>query len=164
MQPLKNGSSFFSLPDILLLVGMQFRTGELALESGNSLGSILFYKGKIIQARSPYSRAIGDRMVDAGLITEAELLDALRFQKMNGSSPLGTIFLKKGKITIDVIEVMVQDQIRQSLKEFHSWKDVSFSFVNKDIQPFDSIHVPTHEFISPETLQSAAAFLSLKIS
>lgn len=159
---MKDNSSVFSLPDILLLVGMQFRTGELVLESGNNLGSILFHKGKIVQANSPYSRAIGDRMVEAGLITEAELLDTLKFQKKNGSSPLGALFLKKGKITLEVIEKMVQDQIRQSLKEFNFWKDVRFSFENKDFQPFDGIHVPTHEFISPEILQSAAVFLSLK--
>jgi hypothetical protein len=58
---------------------------------------------------------------------------------------------------------MVQEQIRHSLKEFQTWKDVRFSFVNKNIQPPDRIYVLPHEFISPETLRSAAAFLSMKM-
>lgn len=159
---MENGLSVFSLQDVLLLVSMQFRTGELVLESGNNIGSILFHEGKILHASSPYSRAIGDLMVEAGLITEAELLDTLMLQKKSVYSPIGELFVQTGKVTIEVIERMVQEQIRQSLKEFQSWKDVSFSFVNKDIQPRDRIHVLTHEFIPPETLRSAAVFLSLK--
>jgi Domain of unknown function (DUF4388) len=159
---MENGLSVFSLQDVLLLVSMQFRTGELVLESGNNIGSILFHEGKILHASSPYSRAIGDLMVEAGLITEDDLLDALMLQKKGVYSPIGELFLQTGKVTIEVIEMMVQEQIRQSLKEFQSWKDVNFSFVNKDIQPRDRIHVLTHEFISPETLRSAAVFLSLK--
>ena len=159
---MKNGSMVFSLQDILLLIGMQFRTGELILESGNNIGSILFHEGKILRAISPYSRAIGDRMVEDGMITEAELLETLMHQKKGDYAPLGELFLKAGKVSIEAVEMMVQDQIRQSLKDFQSWKDVSFSFVDKEIQPSDRIHLPTHEFVSPETLRSAALFLSLK--
>lgn len=34
------------------------------------------------------------------------------------------------------------------------------TFVDKDIQPYDRIHLPTHEIISPETLRSAELDLS----
>jgi hypothetical protein len=141
---------------------MQFRTGELVLESGNNIGSILFHEGKILQAISPYSRAIGDLMVEDGLISEAELLDALMLQKKSVYSPLGELLLKNGKVTIGVIEKMVQEQIRESLKEFLSWKDVNFSFVKKDIQSSNRMFVLSHEFISPDTLRSAAIFLSMR--
>jgi hypothetical protein len=61
---------------------MQHRTGELTLESGNNIGTILLYKGDILQAFSPYSRAIGDLLVEVGLIIETELIDTLKLQKM----------------------------------------------------------------------------------
>ncbi len=71
------------------------------------------------------------------------------------------MFLKTGKVTIEVIEMMVHEQIRQSMKEFQSWKDFTVTFVDRDIQPYDRIHLPTREFISPETLRSAEIFLSI---
>jgi hypothetical protein len=53
---------------------------------------MLLHKGKILQAYSPYSRAIGDLLVEDGIISEAELLDTLKLQKMSPSSPLGGCF------------------------------------------------------------------------
>ena len=157
---MKADLSGFSSQAVLFLVGMQQLTGELTLESGNNLGTMLFHKGNILQASSPYSRAIGDLLVEDGLITEEELLETLMLQKKSSSSPLGGLFLKTGKIALGVIEKMVHEQIRQSVTEFVSWNDLSFTFSDKDIQPHDNIHLSTREFITQETLQSAEIFLS----
>lgn len=150
----------FSLQDFLFLIGMQARTGELVMESGNNIGTILFYQGKIRHAFSPYSRAIGDLLVEAGVITDTELIEMLMLQKKNPVSPLGSLLLKSGKITFEVIEMMVHEQIRRALKEFQCWKDIKFSFAYKDIKPFDRIQLTVHEFIRPEVLQSAVSFLA----
>jgi hypothetical protein len=141
---------------------MQMRSGELVLEAGNNIGTILFHKGKIIQAFSPYSRAFGDLMVSDGLISETELIETLKFQKKSNYVPLGGLLLKAGKVTFDIIERLVTEQIRQSIKEFLSWKNINITFVDKDMQPYDSICLPAHEFIGSETLKSAAIFLSLE--
>lgn len=159
---MKADSSGFSLHEMLFLAGMRLRTGELVLEAGNNIGTILFHKGKIIQAFSPYSRAIGDLLVEDGLLSETELIETLKFQKKSADSPLGGMLLKTGKITFEVVEIMVMEQIRLSVKEFLSWKDPNFTFTDKDIQPYDRIHLPTHEFINPDILQFAASFLSLE--
>ena len=159
---MKGDSSGFSLQDFLFLVGMQFRTGELVLESGNNIGSMLVHKGNILHASSPYSRAIGDLLVEDGLITESELIETLVIQKKSSYAPLGGQFRKTGKVTIEVIEKMVHEQIRQSIKEFQTWKNLSASFVDKDILPYDRIHLPAREFIAPETLQAAADYLSVE--
>ena len=150
----------FALPDVLLLIGLQARTGELVVESGNNIGSILLHKGRILQAFSPYSRAIGDLLVDDGLINEEELLETLRLQKKGSYAPLGSLLLKTGKVTLDVIETMVQEQIRQAINEFQSWEGLHYSFTDKDIQPFDRIHLMIHEFIASATLSEAMNFLS----
>ena len=148
------------LPDILLLLGIQGRTGELVMESGNNIGTMLLHKGKVLQAFSPYSRAIGDLLVEDGIINEAELMETLNLQKKSAYSPLGSLLLKTGKVTFEVIEMMVHEQIRQSVKEFRSWNGLVFSFIDKDIQPHDSIHLTVHEFIQPEVIQSVVNFLS----
>lgn len=154
-------SSGFSLQDIMLLVGMKGRTGELLLESGNNIGSILFHKGNVLQAFSPYSRAIGDLLVEDGVISESELLDILQLQKKNFISPIGVLFLRTGKITAQGLEQLILEQIRNAIKDFMAWQKLNVSFVDKEIKPFDSIHLRVHEFVAEETLKSAARFLSL---
>ncbi len=153
-------STAFNLQDHLLLNGMKTRTGELMLESGNNIGSVTFHKGKILHAFSPYSRAIGDQLVEGGMITEADLLETLKLQKKNFISPIGGLFIKSGKVSFEVIEMMVHEQIRQSIREFMNWGSLRASFVEKDICPFDRIHLPVYEFIEQSILTSAQLFCS----
>lgn len=161
---MSNVNSWFTVHDVLFLIGLQTRTGELVMESGNNIGSILVHNGAILQAFSPYSRAIGDLLVDEGVITEAELLEALTLQKKDLNIPLGTLLLQTGKVSFDMIERMVHDQIRQAIEDFQSWENIHFSFIPKLVTPFDRIHLPVHEFIRPETLKTALSFLGDKLS
>lgn len=149
-----------SVADILFLIGVHARTGELVMESGNNIGTILFHRGKILQAFSPYSRAIGDLLVEEGVITDGDLLETLKLQKMNSYTPLGALLLKTGKVTFEVIEMMVHEQIRKAIKEFQSWDSLNFSFTHKDIKPYDRIHLPPQEFIPPDTIHAVKAFLA----
>ncbi len=150
----------FSLESILLLIGLQARTGELIIESGNSIGSMIVHDGKILQSFSPYARAIGDLLVEGGALTEVELMEILKFQKTGTYSPVGLLLMKAGKVSFEVIEMMVHEQIRQAVKAFKTWKDLSFTFVDKEIDPFDAIHLPVYEFIEIETLKAATDLLS----
>ncbi len=153
-------SKGFRFEDVLLLIGLSARTGELVLESGNSIGSIIFHNGTILQAFSPYSRAIGDLLVEDGVISEIELLETLQLQRKNSNLPIGCLFLKSGKVSFEVIELMVHEQIRKAVKDFSSWPHLRASFADRDLMPFDKIHLPVHEFIAPETLKSATNFFS----
>jgi hypothetical protein len=155
---MKAETSGFALPDILLLIGMEGRTGELIVESGNNIGTLLFHDGKILLAFSPYTRAIGDLLVEQGVLTDAELLDVLKQQMTGPHTPVGMLLLKTGKVTFSVIETMVQDQIRKAVKDFSAWKPIDINFVNKDIRPFDSIHLPVYEFIPPDVAKAALVF------
>ncbi len=157
---MKNNSFGLSLTDVLFLAGMQAKTGELVLESGNNIGTMLMHRGKILQAFSPYSRAIGDLLVEDGLISDTELIETLKIQKRNAYSPLGALLLKMGRVTFEVVEMMVHEQIRQSVKEFQTWKPVNFNFVDKQLEPYDRIHLTVHEFLAPEIIESAKAFLA----
>ena len=157
-QTMSAKSSGFKLHDILLLIGLEGRTGELVVESGNNIGSLLFHEGRILLAFSPYTRAIGDRLVEKGLLTDAELLDVLKQQMTGPHTPVGALLLKTGKVTFPMIESMVQEQIRAAVKDFSGWNPLDYSFVNKTITPFDSIHLPVYEFIPPDVLPSVKDF------
>lgn len=150
----------FNLQDVLLLIGLKARTGELVLESGNNIGSVVFRDGRILHAFSPYSRAIGDLLVEQGIITEAELLEILKLQKQSNISPIGSLFMKTGKVSFEAIEMMVHEQIRQSVKEFISWEKLRISFFEKDIHPFDRIQLPVHEFLPADVVDATKAFVA----
>jgi len=153
-------STEFNFQDLLLLIGLTEQTGELTLESGNNIGNMLFYQGKILRSMSPYSRAIGDLLVEEGIITEMELIETLKRQKKNSISPIGSLLLKTGKVSFEVLEAMVHEQIRQSVKEFKTWENISLNFHKKDIEPSDEIHLMVHEFLQAENLKNALHFLS----
>lgn len=162
---MNSNSGGFTLQDVILIMGIQSRTGEVVLESGNNIGTMLFYKSNILHASSAYSRAIGDLLVEAGMITEADLLEILMLQKKDlNKAPLGNLLIKTKKVNYEVVEMMVHEQIRQAIKEFQSWKNINFSFVDKDIKPCDNIHLPVHAFIQPEALHLAASFLERQTS
>ena len=66
---MKAESSGFSVKDVLFIIGMLLHTGELVLESENNIGTMLLHEGKVLGAYfSLYSRAIGDLLVEDGII------------------------------------------------------------------------------------------------
>lgn len=154
---LKSG---FGLQDVLLLLALQQRTGELVLESGNNIGTLVLHKGRILLAFSPYTRAIGDLLVERGVLTDAELLDVLKQQRTGPHTPVGTLLLKTGKVTFRDIETLVQDQIRKAINDFGVWDPLDMSFIEKDIVPFDTINLPVHEFISDNMQRVAQQFIT----
>ena len=146
--------------DILLLIGMEGRTGELVVESGNNIGTLLFQDGKILLAFSPYTRAIGDLLVEQGVLNDAELLEVLKLQMIGPHTPVGALLLKTGKVTFNVIETMVQEQIRRAVRDFTRWNPLEFNFVQKDVRSFDSIHLPVYEFIPQDIVRAALVFVA----
>ena len=153
-------TSGFKLQDIILLLGMEGRTGELVVESGNNIGTLLFHEGRILLAFSPYTRAIGDLLVEQGVLTDSELLGVLKQQMTGPHTPVGTLLLKTGKVTFGIIENMVQEQIRRAVKDFSAWSPLEFNFIRKDVRPFDSIHLPVYEFISADLAKTSLAFVA----
>lgn len=146
--------------DVILVLGIRARTGELVMESGNNIGTVIFHNGNILRAFSPYGQAMGDLLVEKGMITDAELIETFMLQKASPGSLLGTLLVRRGKVSFEVIESIVHEQIRQAMIDFQSWKGVNYNFEHKDIRPPDGIHLSVHEFIPATTIQSALSFLS----
>jgi hypothetical protein len=153
-------SAGFSLWNMLLLIGVEGRTGELVVESGNNIGSLIFHEGRVLLAFSPYTRAIGDLLVEQGTLTDGELLEVLKQQRTGLHTPVGALLLKTGKVSFATIEKMVHEQIRMAVKDFISWGSADFSFSGKDVKPFDEINLPVYEFLPPDVLKSALQFVS----
>jgi hypothetical protein len=151
-------SAGFALQDLILLIAIENRTGELVVEAGNNIGSLLFHKGRILLAFSPYTRAIGDLLVEQGAVSDSELLEVLKQQRTGVHTPVGALLLKTGKVSSETIERMVHEQIRRAIKDFMSWQNIDFNFLKKDVIPFDEINLPVYEFIPPDVVQSMLSF------
>ncbi len=130
------------------------------VEAGNNIGSLLVHDGRILLAFSPYTRAIGDLLVEENLLTESELLDVLKQQRTGLHAPVGALLLKAGKVSFATIEKMVHEQIRKAVQEFNTWQNVDFIFLKKNVHPFDGINLTVHEFLSPDVIRSAQLFTS----
>lgn len=148
-------SSGLTVDEIVLALGLRKRTGELVLESGNNIGSMLFHEGLVLHAFSPYSRAIGDLLVEDGVLSELELIEILKLQKSESHVPLGSLVMRAGKVSLEVVEMLVHAQIREAVKTFRGWDNINVSFVSKEVTPFDTIALPVHEFVDLDSLHLA---------
>jgi glutaredoxin-related protein len=146
-------SSGFTIDEIVLILGLSKRTGELVLESGNNIGSMLFHEGLVLHAFSPYSRAIGDLLVEDGVLSELELIEVLKLQKSEEHVPLGSLVMRAGKVSLEIVEMLVHAQIREAVTTFRGWDNINVSFVTKPVTPFDTISLPVHEFVDLAYLQ-----------
>jgi hypothetical protein len=72
---------------------------------------------------------------------------------------VGALLLKTGKVNFKTIEGMVHEQIRKAIQDFSVWQNVDFTFLTKDIKPFDEIHLPVYEFLPPDVVRSAVLFV-----
>lgn len=90
-------------------------TGVLALKSNKGFGTIHFDEGTIISADSPtFRERLGQRLVQNGSISEADLRKCLMIQKTEEEGKrIGDIMVKHGLITI----VILQENLKKIMKE-----------------------------------------------
>ena len=74
----------FGLADILQLIGIQRKTGELTLDDGDDQVTVKFLDGNVVGAdtrKRTVEDLLGAVLVSTGRITEGQLQEALRTQK-----------------------------------------------------------------------------------
>ena len=106
----------FNLPNIFQLVKMSAQTGALTIRRENEWGKVFFKDGLIHYAFSvPQSLPLGERLVNAGHITPAQLKHALAEQKKSPEAGrIGTILLSRGIIDRDGLDDVVREQIQDA--------------------------------------------------
>jgi hypothetical protein len=130
----------FSLPNILQLVSMSAKSGALTIRRDNQWGRILFRKGLICYAFSvPQHLPLGERLVRDGVITAAQLHQALAAQEGGAESlRLGAILLAENVLDRGALEHAVREQVQGTAFDFFSWPDGAFEFgVDKQMSDED---------------------------
>ena len=138
-----------SLPDVLQLLAMGKKTGCLAVTHRNNFGYIYFDKGQICYASIVNRRdRIGDILVKAGSVTQAQLEAAITAQALHRDKRIGELLVAQGAITKDALHQQIRLQIEEAVYFLFTWMQGTFNF-EADVRPEDQDFQVS---INPESL------------
>ena len=138
-----------SLTDVIQLLFMGRRTGCLSLADRQRHGSIFFDEGWIIYASIVNRRdRLGDMLLAGGIVTRAQLGQALALQENAPGRRIGDLLIHLGILAPDGLRRFLRLQIEEAVYSLFSWNTGTFSFdagMRPDVDdPLDRI--------SPESL------------
>lgn len=147
---LKGTLKDFGIADILQLIGQQQKSGVLYLRGKSEQVEVSFVDGNIARAQSHTRKSrelLGAMLVASGLLTTAELDEALEIQKRT-LKRLGDILVGEGKLTSAELRQMTQLQTSETIYGLFGWKQGTYEFVQQDVE-----HDPTQGPLSrPEAM------------
>lgn len=133
---LKGTLKDFGIADILQLIGQQQKTGVLYIQSKQEEVEVAFVDGNVVRAQSKTRKSrelLGAMLVACGLLTQAELDEALEIQKRT-LKRLGDILVTEGKLTAAQLREMTQLQTSETIYKLFSWKQGTYEFVQQDVE------------------------------
>ena len=126
----------FGIADILQLIGQQQKTGQLYLANKEQEVNIFFKDGNIVRVESVTRKKkdlIGNMLVQAELITEAQLEEALETQRRT-LKRLGDVLVSSGALTGDRFKMMMQLQATETIYRLFSWDNGTYEFKAEPIE------------------------------
>lgn len=136
---LKGTLKDFGIADILQLIGQQQKTGTLNLKNKDQEVQVGFKDGSIVKAESATRKKkelIGEMLVRAEIITEAQLDQALETQRRT-LKRLGDVLVASKAITAERFHQMVQLQVSETLYRLFGWHSGTYGFVQGEVE-FDA--------------------------
>ncbi len=126
----------FGIADILQLIGQQQKTGQLYLANKEQEVNIFFRDGNIVRVESVTRKKkdlIGNMLVQAELITEAQLDEALETQRRT-LKRLGDVLVSSGALTGDRFKKMMQLQATETIFRLFSWDNGTYEFKAEPVE------------------------------
>jgi len=118
-----------SLPDIFQIISLSKRSGVLTVIRKEGTGRLVFNQGQIIYASSDNKSRLGYTLVRKGIITNQDLENGLRIQKVKGSKkPLGTILVEMDVLSQEILEKEIKEHVIEVLRDLLRWEHGSFHF------------------------------------
>lgn len=138
-----------SLADVCQLLAMGQKTGCLSVTDRSRFGRIYFDKGRITHAGIVNRRdRLGDLLVRDGVLSLAQVREALEEQQRDPEQRFGEILLARSWITREQFERYLRIQTEEAVYSLFTWSQGSF-FFEVDQPP------PEHELqlsLNPESL------------
>ncbi len=117
--------------DVFQLLDLSRKSGVLRITSKlrRNRGTVYFDSGQVIYAEIESNpHPLGELLVRAGKITEAELHQARGLQQRGDRRRLGEILVAMGAISARDLEQQLRRQIEEVVFELMSWQEGYFSF------------------------------------
>ncbi len=138
------------LPDIFQIIGLSKRSGALTIVRQEGTGRLVFCLGQVVYASSDNKSRLGYTLVKKGLISNKDLENALKTQKLKGvKKPIGTILLDAGAIDRNILEKEIRNHVVEVVRDLMTWESGSFHFELGDLVEGD---VALKSGINPEFL------------
>jgi hypothetical protein len=129
----------FGLPDIFQLIGLQRKTGMLALNNGQESVTVTFENGMVVMADTSGKRLedrLGNVLVKQGRLTRERLEETLSMQRAT-LQRLGHILVTQNLITQSDLREALQVQISQIVFKVFRWRDGDYHFAPAESVDYD---------------------------
>lgn len=119
-----------TITDVLQLLAMGRKTGCLSLTHRGAFASVFFDNGAITYASIVNRRErIGQRLMQAGVISADHLRSALERHGANPDARLGDVLVEMGLVTRADLEAQVRAQVEEAVYLVFPWTDGTFTFI-----------------------------------
>src|SRR5207245_7361075 len=131
-----------SVADALQFIHLGGRTGTLTLTCGEAKAGIGFHQGRIVNAWAPGGKRLGELLIEAGILQQATLDEALRRQESeHPRRSIGQILVAMNAVDSETIYRTVEQQIERTVYDLVTWNEGTFHFALDDLKPLDDIAV-----------------------
>src|SRR5437016_4352967 len=131
-----------SVADALQFIHLGGRTGTLTLTCGEAKAGIGFHQGRIVNAWAPGGKRLGELLIEAGVLQQATLEEALRGQESeHPRRAIGQILVAMNVVDSETIYRTVEQQIERTVYDLVTWNQGTFHFALDDLKPIDDIAV-----------------------
>jgi tetratricopeptide (TPR) repeat protein len=153
--PIKGSLSDLSITDILQMLYIGSKTGELAITNEENLVYLYLNSGNLrhIHWMNRKDR-LGSLLVENGIIEEKELQEVLKLQQERENVPLGEIFLELELVDKKTLTEYIKKQMRDAIIELSGWAKGYFVFESRETYQPEGL--PVSIKIDDVLLESAA--------
>ena len=151
------------LPVMLQTLAVNGSTGRLTLTQRDGQAVLVLREGRIIYAATNSAReTFGSILLHRGLITEADLAEALERQHA-GPEPrrLGRILIEMGRIEERILRGVMRHQTEEVISELLRWKTGFFRFEPLAISPEGEVEVDVKDYLVTDGFQPQEVVLKV---
>lgn len=138
--PLRGPIQDFGLADVLQLIAKAHRSGYIRITNDIDDLTVTFRDGrvtKVVDEGRPGDAKLGNRLVRAGLLTNAELGQALK-RRVETNKPIAYILRELGLATQESIVQYATMEATDALFDVFTWRRGTYEFEETDVPPSDS--------------------------
>lgn len=126
----KGDLSTIGLGEVFQMISMSQKEGTLIVQDSDSRKCVFFGVSgvNLLSSGRRKGMKLGDMLLRAGKVTEAQLEDALENGRIQRKK-VGEVLVESGIVTEDEVKQIVREQIEEEIYDLFLWKKADFEFV-----------------------------------